>query len=219
MLLKCFILLHFWPLHMTWRMRMSTSGVARTFGAHGQRTLRGPFPYFITLFFGPSSSPTYTPAQTLHQWRNRWGAGGQSAPRDFWPGNFCWRIGKKEAMKRGENWEVKKENKRNCKKKRWKLEMEVENVIERGENLFFFFCFVLFFVLFCFFVFFLFCFFAFTLLKRTEIYFGSTKMGIFYREKHFTPRKKSGKMTAPQKNMPVTPLLCTRLSLLWQTWF
>ena len=30
-----------------------TSGVARTFGAHGQRTLRGPSPYFITLFFWP----------------------------------------------------------------------------------------------------------------------------------------------------------------------
>ena len=27
-----------------------TSGVARTFGAHGQRTIRGPSPYFITLF-------------------------------------------------------------------------------------------------------------------------------------------------------------------------
>ena len=26
------------------------SGLSRTFGAHGQRTLRGPFPYFITLF-------------------------------------------------------------------------------------------------------------------------------------------------------------------------
>ena len=39
--------------------------------------------------------------------------GGQSAPlRDFWPGNCCWCIGKKEARKngkRGENWEEKKE--------------------------------------------------------------------------------------------------------------
>ena len=29
------------------------SGVARTFGAHGQRTLQGPSPYFITLFLWP----------------------------------------------------------------------------------------------------------------------------------------------------------------------
>ena len=37
------------------------------------------------------------------QWHNRRGGGqgGQSAPRDFWPGNFCWRIGKKEARKNG----------------------------------------------------------------------------------------------------------------------
>ena len=51
----------------------------------------------------------------------------------------------------------------------------------------------------------------FSLLKMTEICFGSTKMGIFYRgkkkKKHFTPGKKSGKMTLPpQKNMPVMPL-------------
>ena len=30
-----------------------TSGLARTFGAHGQWTLRGPSPYFITLFLWP----------------------------------------------------------------------------------------------------------------------------------------------------------------------
>ena len=36
------------------------------------------------------------------------GMGGRVPPRDFWPGNFCWRIGKKEArkkVKRCENWE------------------------------------------------------------------------------------------------------------------
>ena len=53
----------------------------------------------------------------------------------------------------------------------------------------------------------LFFFFAFTLLKTTKICFGSTKMGIFYREKAFHTGKKSGKMTLPpQKNMSVTPL-------------
>ena len=48
----------------------------------------------------------------------------------------------------------------------------------------------------------------FSLLKRTEICFGSTKIRIFYREKAFHFGKKSGKITLPpQKNMPVTPLL------------
>ena len=47
----------------------------------------------------------------------------------------------------------------------------------------------------------------FLLLKTTGICFGSTKMGIFYRKKHFTPGKKLGKMSLPpQKNMPITPL-------------
>ena len=33
--------------------RHTFSGVTRTFGAHGQQTLRGPSPYFITLFLCP----------------------------------------------------------------------------------------------------------------------------------------------------------------------
>ena len=43
----------------------------------------------------------------------------------------------------------------------------------------------------------------------TKICFGSTKIGIFYREKAFHGREKQlGKITLPpQKNMPVTPLL------------
>ena len=45
--------------------------------------------------------------------------------------------------------------------------MEVGKVIKKGEDLFFFFFF-----------------FCFSLLKTTEICFGSTKMGIFYREKN-----------------------------------
>ena len=57
------------------------------------------------------------------QWRNRWGGRGQSAPRDFWPGNFCWRTQKKG--KRGENWEEKKEN---CEREGEKLELEVGKV-------------------------------------------------------------------------------------------
>ena len=99
------------------------------------------------------------------QWRNR--RGGRVPPRDFWPGNFCWRIGKKKARKKGkmgENWEEKVEN--------WKWKQE--NVRKRGEDLFFFFFF----------------FFCFSLLKTTKICFGSTKMGIFYREKAFHAGKK-----------------------------
>ena len=50
-------------------------------------------------------------------------------------------------------------------------------------------------------------FFRFSLLKTTEICFGSTKMGIFYQEKAFHAGKKSGKMTLPLlKNIPLTPL-------------
>ena len=77
------------------------------------------------------------------------GGGGAKCPRDFWPGNFCWRIGKKEAKKkgkRGENWEEKKEN---CKREGGKLETEVGKAIKRGE-LFFFFFFFFFFLLFTF---------------------------------------------------------------------
>ena len=54
---------------------------------------------------------------------------------------------------------------------------------------------------------FFFFFFCFSLLKTTEISFGSTKMGIFYQEKTFHAGKTIGKnYFAPQKNMPVTPL-------------
>ena len=63
--------------------------------------------------------------------------GGRVPPWDFWPGNFCLRIGKKEARKkgkRGENWEEKKEN---CKREGWKLEMELGKVIKRGEDFLF----------------------------------------------------------------------------------
>ena len=36
--------------------------------------------------------------------------------------------------------------------------------------------------------------------------FGSTKMGIFYRKKYFTPGKNLENDFPPQENMPVTPL-------------
>ena len=86
----------------------------------------------------------------------------------------------------------KKEGRKIVKEEGGKLEIEVGQVIKRGEDFFFFFFF----------------FFCFSLLKTTETCFGSTKMGIFYREKNILRREKiSGKMTLPpQKNWPVTPL-------------
>ena len=59
--------------------------------------------------------------------------------------------------------------------------MEVGKVMKRGEDLFSF----------SFFFFFFFFFIFFSLLKTTEICFGSTKMGIFYREKAFHAGKKN----------------------------
>ena len=72
------------------------------------------------------------------------------------------------------------------------------------------FCFVLFcFVLFCFVLFcvFFFFFFAFYFSKPLKFVLGLPKWKFSTGKKHFTPGKKSEKMTLPpQKNLPVTPL-------------
>ena len=70
--------------------------------------------------------------------------------------------------------------------------------MKRGEDLFFFFYF----------------FFGFSLLKMTEICFGSTKMGIFYWEKAFHARKKIRKNDfAPSaKYACYAPVLLTLLT-------
>ena len=72
------------------------------------------------------------------QWRNRRGGGqGAEFPRDFWPGNFCWPIGKEWQGKKGK-WCRKGKSK----KERWKIEnlkMEGGKVTKWGEDLFFFF--------------------------------------------------------------------------------
>ena len=117
------------------------------------------------------------------QWRNR--RGGRVPPRDFWPGNFCRGIGKKEAMKkgkRGKNWEVKEGN---CKreggtsyKKRW--------------GFFFFF----FFLLFTF---------------ENKNLFWVYQNGNFLPGKNISCWEINEEkwLLPPQKNMPVTPLqLC-----------
>ena len=126
----------------------------------------------------------------LKQWRNRrGGAGGKVPPRDFWPGNFCWRIWKKEARKkwkRGENWEEKKENYKReggKKKRKWKWEKLWKE--KRGEDIFFFF----------------------SHLKTTEICFGNQSTFPVSFNREFSTGKKSGKAALPpQKNMPITPL-------------
>ena len=119
---------------------------------------------------------------------------GAESPRDFWLGNFCWRIGKKEARKkgkRGENWE-EKEKKENYKREGGKLKMEVGKVIKEVRTFFFFF-FFFFFLLFTF--------------ENDNFVLGLPKWEFFTGKKHFTPVKKSGKITlTPQKNTPVTPL-------------
>ena len=63
--------------------------------------------------------------------------GGRVPPRDFWPGNFCWRIGKKEARKKGKRGENGEEKKETFKREGGKLEMEVGKEVRT----FFVFCF------------------------------------------------------------------------------
>ena len=116
-----------------------------------------------------------------NQWHNRQG---QSAPPprpNFWPGNFCWPTGKKEArkkMEKGGKWR-RKENGR-----REKLKNE--------ERTFFFF------------------FFAFHFSKRLKFVLGLPKWKFSTGKRHVTLGKKSGKMILPpQKNFPVTPLFTT----------
>ena len=95
------------------------------------------------------------------QWRNRrgGGGGGQGAviPRDFWPGNFCWRIGKRKARKI----EKLEQNRRKMEKGKVKIENGKGKVTKGGED-FVLFCFVFVFCfLFCFcFVLFCFCLFV-----------------------------------------------------------
>ena len=89
--------------------------------------------------FSFSGIPTleFTCKQGVAQWHNRWGGqGAECPPRDFWPGNFCWRIGKKRQGKKekGGNWEEKKEK---CRKGRWKIGVEVGKATKRGKDLFF----------------------------------------------------------------------------------
>ena len=106
-------------------------------------------------------------------------------PWHFSPGNFCWPSGKRQGNKG--KWR-RKEGKLKREGGKWKRGKSGNG--ERTFSFFLFFVlFVLFFVLFLF-LFFVFFFFCFSLFKTNEISFGSTKIGIFYREKAFHTGKK-----------------------------
>ena len=125
------------------------------------------------------------------QWCN--GQGWQSAPPQETSDReiFADLPGKKRQGKNGKGGKMEKKRRKIVKGK-----VEIEN-----EERTFFFCFVLF----CFVC--LFFFFAFHFSKRRKFVLGVPKWKFSTGKKHFTPGKKSGKMTLPlQKNFPVTPL-------------
>ena len=113
------------------------------------------------------------------------GPGGQSAPWDFWPGNFCWRIGKKEARKKGKRgWKLRRKEGKLW-KGRWKIGNGSRKSYTKRWGLFF----------------------AFHFWKRRKFVLGLPKWGFYTGKKHFTLGKIQEKMTLPpQKNMPVMPL-------------
>ena len=88
--------------------------------------------------------------------------------------------------KKGKGVKIEKEN---CKREGGKLEMEEVKVIKRGE-VFFFFC-----------------------LSLLKFMLSLPKWEFSNGKKHFKPGKKSGKITLPppQKNMPVMPLILSRV--------
>ena len=93
-------------------------------------------------------------------------------PRDFWPGNFWWPTGKREARKKMENGAEKKEN--------WKREGGKLEGGKVSKGSFFFFFFVHF-------------------SKPLKFVLGLLKWEFSTGKKHFTLGKKSAKMTAPSE--------------------
>ena len=110
------------------------------------------------------------------QWRNRrGGGGGQGAeyPPEISDRQIFADVSRKKRQgKKGKGVKIEKKKRKIVKGKvgNWK------SYKEKGDDLFFFF--------------FFFFFFCFSVLKQTEIYFGSTKIGIFYREEAFHAGKK-----------------------------
>ena len=75
------------------------------------------------------------------QWRNRRGAGGQSAPRDFWPGNreiSADLYGKKRQGKYGKGGKMEKKKRKIVKGKVENWKWKEEKRPNWGEDLFFF---------------------------------------------------------------------------------
>ena len=96
------------------------------------------------------------------------GAGGQSAPPETSDREiFADVSGKKRQGKKGKGVKIEK--------RRWEIGNGSRKTSENEVRTFFFF------------------FFCFSLLKTTKICFGSTKMGIFYRENAFHAGKKNRK--------------------------
>ena len=122
------------------------------------------------------------PLQVVHGWCNRRGGGtGGIVPPDFWPEIYLLTYrGNRGKEKRKMERKRRKMQKGKVENWKWK-ELKVK---KWGDFLSFFLSFFFFFFLCCCFVFV-----WFSLFKTTEICFGSTKMGIFYREKAFNARK------------------------------
>ena len=146
-----------------------------------------PFPHHNLFFYQPMlrhfARTDRLLSRVCWQWRNR-RVGGRVPPRDFWPGNFCWRVGKKGKGKREKGWKLRiKEGK--LWKGKWKIGNGSRKSSKKWWGPFFFSS----------------SFFYFSLLKTMEICFGCTNMGIFYREKNHAGGKKSGKRTLPLRNI------------------
>ena len=109
---------------------------------------------------------------------------GQSTPQWLLTGKFLLTC----LEKRGENWEEKEKRKKEgkLKKGRWKSYKMRREPFQNEEGTFFF---------------------CFSLFKTTKICFGSTKMEIFYRKKHFTLGEKNHeKWLRPLRKMfPLCP--------------
>ena len=85
------------------------------------------------------------PTYRQKQWCNRQG-GRLPPPQDFWPGNFCWPIRKREARKKRENGEKRRKIEKG-KVEIWKC---MEEKLQNEGRTFFFFLPFFFFLLFTF---------------------------------------------------------------------
>ena len=108
------------------------------------------------------------------------GGRGQTARRDFWPGNFCWPIRKREAWKK-RKMEQKRRKIEKGKVENWKWK---EEKLQNEERTFSFSFFLFFFLSFFFFLFFFlfFFFFAFIFENHWNLFW-------IYQNRNFLPGK------------------------------